>query len=84
MRFFGREKPKIKVQSTKKDGFSGWLKCTDCHELIHTNELEKNLHCCPKCDHHYRMSAKERIAMLADEDPGVDGDLAGNAQVGGV
>lgn len=67
MRFFGREKPKIKVQSTKKDGFSGWLKCTDCHELIHTNELEKNLHCCPKCDHHYRMSAKERIAMLADE-----------------
>lgn len=30
------------------------------------NELEKNLTCCPKCDHHYRMSATDRIQLLAD------------------
>lgn len=68
MRFFSRDKPKIKVQSSKKDGFSGWLKCTHCTELIHTNELKKNLNCCPKCDYHYRLTAKQRIELLTDED----------------
>lgn len=68
MGLFSRSKPKIKIQSTKKDGFSGWLKCTHCNELIHTNELEKNHNCCPKCEYHYRLSAEERIKSLADED----------------
>ncbi|MDP1835138.1 MAG: acetyl-CoA carboxylase, carboxyltransferase subunit beta [Chlamydiales bacterium] len=68
MGLFSRDKPKIKVQTTKKDGFSGWLKCTHCTELIHTNELEQNFNCCPKCDYHYRLSAHERIKMLADKD----------------
>jgi acetyl-CoA carboxylase carboxyl transferase subunit beta len=66
MRLFSRDKPKIKIQTTKKDGYSGWLKCTHCNELIHTNELEKNSNCCPKCDYHYRLSAEERIASLVD------------------
>ncbi len=66
MRFFSRDKPKIKIQSSKKDGFSGWLKCTHCKELIHTNELEKNINCCPKCNYHYRLTAKQRISTLAD------------------
>lgn len=60
-------KPKIKVQTTKKDGFSGWLKCSHCSELIHSNELGQNLHCCPKCDYHYRLSATQRIDLLADK-----------------
>ncbi|MDN3506925.1 MAG: acetyl-CoA carboxylase, carboxyltransferase subunit beta [Simkaniaceae bacterium] len=60
-------KPKIKVQTTKKDGFSGWLKCSHCAELIHSNELGQNLHCCPKCSYHYRLSAPQRVALLADE-----------------
>ncbi|HRD55552.1 MAG TPA: acetyl-CoA carboxylase, carboxyltransferase subunit beta [Parachlamydiaceae bacterium] len=68
MRLFSRNKPKIKIQTTKKDGFSGWLKCTHCDELIHANELEQNSNCCPKCDYHYRLSAKERIKELADPD----------------
>jgi len=67
MGLFKRDKPKIKVQTSKKDGFSGWLKCTHCMELIHTNELEKNCHCCPKCDYHYRLSVKHRIESLSDE-----------------
>lgn len=68
MGLFSRAKPKIKIQTTKKDGFSGWLKCTHCNELIHSNELEKNMNCCPKCDYHYRLSVNERIASLADGD----------------
>jgi acetyl-CoA carboxylase carboxyl transferase subunit beta len=68
MGLFSRSKPKIKIQTTKKDGFSGWLKCTHCNELIHTNELQQNSNCCPKCDYHYRLSADERIKSLVDED----------------
>ncbi len=67
MGLFSRTKPKIKVSTTKKDGFSGWLKCTNCDELIHTNEIEKNLNCCQKCDYHYRLGIDERIALLTDE-----------------
>jgi acetyl-CoA carboxylase carboxyl transferase subunit beta len=67
MGLFSRSKPKIKVQTAKKDGFSGWLKCTHCNELIHTNELQQNGNCCPKCDYHYRLSADERIKSLVDD-----------------
>lgn len=66
MGLFSRDKPKIKIQTTKKDGFSGWLKCTHCNELIHTNELEQNQNCCPKCDYHYRLPTEERIKSLSD------------------
>jgi acetyl-CoA carboxylase carboxyl transferase subunit beta len=67
MGLFSRSKPKIKVQTSKKDGFSGWIKCTECAELIHASELEKNIHCCPKCQHHYRLSGTQRIQLLIDE-----------------
>lgn len=66
MGLFSRNKPKIKVQSTKKDSFSGWVKCTHCHDLIHANELQENQHCCPKCDHHYRLTGLQRVELLAD------------------
>jgi acetyl-CoA carboxylase carboxyl transferase subunit beta len=68
MGLFSRDKPKIKIQTTKKDGFSGWLKCTHCNELIHANQLQQNCNCCPKCDYHYRLSADERINSLTDPD----------------
>ena len=67
MVLFSRKKPNIKVQTTKKDGFSGWLKCTHCSELIHLKELDQSQNCCPKCDYHYRVAVRERIASLADE-----------------
>jgi acetyl-CoA carboxylase carboxyl transferase subunit beta len=66
MGLFSRSKPKIKVQTVKKDGFSGWLKCTHCGELIHGQELERNMNTCPKCDYHYRLSVEERLKSLAD------------------
>lgn len=66
LRLFSKTKPKIKVESTKKDGFSGWVKCSHCAEMVHTNEMQENLNCCPKCDHHYRFSALQRIELFAD------------------
>jgi acetyl-CoA carboxylase carboxyl transferase subunit beta len=68
LRLFTRQKPKIKVESTKKDGFSGWVKCTRCEEMVHASELQNNHNCCPKCDHHYRLSAMQRMHLLADKD----------------
>lgn len=67
MGLFSRNKPKIKVQSTKKDGFSGWIKCSGCSELIHGSELQRQLNCCPKCGYHYRLTWSQRVETLADE-----------------
>lgn len=67
MGLFSRNQPKIKVQTTKKDGFSGWIKCSGCSEMIHANELQQNLNCCPKCAHHYRLGLEERLSLLSDE-----------------
>lgn len=66
MGLFSRSKPKIKVQTSKKDGYSGWVKCTHCHDMVHASELQQNLHCCPKCEYHYRLTATQRIELLAD------------------
>lgn len=43
-----------------------WVKCPSCRELIYSKELVDNLRVCPKCNHHFRLRARERIAMLAD------------------
>ncbi|MCH9614857.1 MAG: Acetyl-coenzyme A carboxylase carboxyl transferase subunit beta [Chlamydiia bacterium] len=67
LRLFSRHAPKIKISSSKKDGFSGWVKCSGCEEMTHASELKKNFQCCPKCDFHYRMGVDERIEMLVDE-----------------
>jgi acetyl-CoA carboxylase carboxyl transferase subunit beta len=67
MRLFSRDKPKIKGESAKAEGFSGWLKCTHCQEMIHVNELSQKNNCCSKCDYHYRLSAAARIDLLTDK-----------------
>lgn len=67
MGLFSRKKPKIKVETTKKDGYSGWVKCSGCTELIHANELQENINCCPKCEYHYRLTAQQRLDSLADK-----------------
>jgi len=62
------KKPKLTASKTKKrDIPSGlWVKCDGCGEMIYSKELENNLKVCPKCEHHFPMTARERIASLAD------------------
>src|SRR5258708_35351672 len=43
-----------------------WQKCPSCSEMIHNLELVQNFRVCPKCDHHFTQSARERIEMLLD------------------
>ncbi|MDH4469412.1 MAG: acetyl-CoA carboxylase, carboxyltransferase subunit beta [Verrucomicrobiae bacterium] len=44
-----------------------WKKCPQCSEMIHHLALEENLNVCPKCEHHFSLSAKERISTIVDE-----------------
>jgi acetyl-CoA carboxylase carboxyl transferase subunit beta len=43
-----------------------WAKCPECSQLIYNKDLEKNLHVCPKCAHHFRLRATERLRALFD------------------
>lgn len=43
-----------------------WVKCNNCKEIVYKKELERNLTVCPKCDYHFRVSARERIKVIAD------------------
>jgi len=44
-----------------------WIKCTACDAVLYRAELERNLKVCPKCGHHMRVRARERLAMFLDE-----------------
>jgi acetyl-CoA carboxylase carboxyl transferase subunit beta len=45
-----------------------WIKCPACEAVLYRTDLEKNLGVCPKCGHHSRLSARERIDQLLDAD----------------
>jgi acetyl-CoA carboxylase carboxyl transferase subunit beta len=62
--------PRIKTQvsqRTSKVPEGLWVKCTQCGEILQSKILKDNLHVCPECALHFRMSAADRIAMLTDE-----------------
>ncbi len=53
-----------------------WVKCLGCRQPIYKPDLEANLNVCPKCQHHFKMSARQRVDLLLE--PGyelVDGGL---------
>lgn len=43
-----------------------WLRCPACEQMIYRKQMEANLHCCPECQHHFRIGAAERIRQLTD------------------
>src|SRR5918999_1473737 len=43
-----------------------WIKCDSCKEIIYRAEVERAGRVCPKCRYAFRVSARERIAQLAD------------------
>lgn len=44
-----------------------WEKCPVCKKAVYTEDLRNNYKTCTKCGHHFRLTSKERIEMLADE-----------------
>ena len=45
-----------------------WIKCPMCDAQLYRNELERNLQVCPKCDHHMRIGARQRLDIFLDPD----------------
>jgi len=43
-----------------------WIKCNNCGGIVYSKEIERNLKVCPKCDYHFRITARERIDLLVD------------------
>jgi acetyl-CoA carboxylase carboxyl transferase subunit beta len=63
--------PKIKrdAGSPKKAMPEGlWSKCESCEAVLYRADLEKNLHVCPKCSHHNRIAARERLDLMLDRE----------------
>ncbi len=57
--------------SKKKGGRSSvpdglWVKCDGCREILYHREVSGNAFVCPRCGHHFRISARERLTMLFD------------------
>ena len=57
----------FKKQATKNEAPSHWVKCPKCQSLMYYKEVESLSNVCPKCTHHFRIDAKKRIELLADE-----------------
>lgn len=76
MAWFKKSKAPIAPLEVKKvqmpEGL--WTKCKNCNEIIYTKEIERNLNVCPKCDYHFRISARERIDLIIDEGTFVEMD----------
>jgi acetyl-CoA carboxylase carboxyl transferase subunit beta len=71
MAWFKREKKPIE-QSTppderrvKTEGL--WIKCEECRAIVWKKDLEENWQVCPKCQHHFRLGATQRLELLLDE-----------------
>ncbi len=44
-----------------------WIKCPSCDAVLYRAELDRNLHVCPKCSHHMRIGARDRLNRFLDE-----------------
>ena len=55
-----------------------WMKCAACDAVLYRAELERNLHVCPKCGHHMRVGARERLEAFLDPETPVE--LAGGIE----
>jgi len=60
--------PKIKrAEGARKSIPEGlWRKCPSCEAVLYATDLEQNLSVCPKCGHHHRLKARERLDLLLD------------------
>ncbi len=61
-------KPKQPVEHRRIQVPEGlWVKCNGCKEIIYKKEVLRNANVCPKCNYHFRISARERLSALFDD-----------------
>jgi acetyl-CoA carboxylase carboxyl transferase subunit beta len=69
------KRPALKMSRKRREIPQGlWQKCPSCSEVVHEIELTQNQRVCPRCDHHFSQSAKDRIENLLDPDTFVECD----------
>ena len=80
MSWFDKLMPsRIKTEQRKRSVPEGlWVKCTGCSAQLYRAELKRNLLVCPKCEHHMRIGARDRLEMFLDPDSGHE--IAGNLE----
>jgi acetyl-CoA carboxylase carboxyl transferase subunit beta len=68
MAWFKRQSVELDTSGEKKIRTEGlWVKCDGCRQIIWKKDLEENLNVCPKCDRHFRIDARTRLAQLLDD-----------------
>ncbi|MBS0255664.1 MAG: acetyl-CoA carboxylase carboxyltransferase subunit beta [Proteobacteria bacterium] len=68
MNWLSRVRNSLSSFSTKRDTPDNlWTKCPSCSEMLFTKEYEDNQSVCPRCDHHGRIGADARLALLLDD-----------------
>jgi acetyl-CoA carboxylase carboxyl transferase subunit beta len=79
MAWFKRQSGELDTSGEKTVRTEGlWVKCEGCRQVIWKKDLEENLNVCPKCEKHFRVDARTRLAQLLDGDEYdvFDSDLA--------
>jgi len=68
MAWFKRESGELDTSGEKKVRTEGlWVKCDNCRQIIWKKDLEENMNVCPKCEKHFRIDARTRLAQLIDD-----------------
>jgi acetyl-CoA carboxylase carboxyl transferase subunit beta len=71
MAWFNRQKPGVEEgggdgeKRVRTEGL--WLKCESCGQIIWKKALDENLQVCPRCEHHFKLDARSRLAVLFDD-----------------
>jgi acetyl-CoA carboxylase carboxyl transferase subunit beta len=66
MAWFKKMRLPIKSDTARSVPEGLWVKCPGCKQVIYNKDLATNMQVCPKCSHHFRLSAAGRLAMLFD------------------
>ena len=67
MSWLDRVRKALPFQDKRDTPDNLWISCPSCKEMLFTKEYEENLYVCPRCDHHGRIGADARFALLLDE-----------------
>jgi acetyl-CoA carboxylase carboxyl transferase subunit beta len=68
MAWFKRQSGELDTSGEKRVRTEGlWVKCDECRQIIWKKDLEDNFNVCPKCDKHFRIDARTRLAQLLDD-----------------
>lgn len=67
MNWFTRVRNSLPFVAKRTTEETLWVKCPGCSEMLFTKEYEENLKVCPRCGHHGRIGADERLRQLLDD-----------------